>query len=61
VSLLDGKTGIWSVSNLERSVIRRYPIKMITEVIPNQLKLDYALWTRKAVRNLIERGFNIVK
>ncbi|PCI06969.1 MAG: IS630 family transposase [Flavobacteriaceae bacterium] len=33
--------------------------KMITDVMPDQLKLDYALWTTKAVRDLIEREFNI--
>lgn len=33
--------------------------QMITDVMPDQLKLDYALWTTKAVRDLIEREFNI--
>ena len=26
--------------------------KMITDVMPDQLKLDYALWTRKAVKEI---------
>jgi transposase len=34
--------------------------KMITDVMPDQLKLDYALWTTRAIRDLIEREFNIV-
>ena len=34
--------------------------KMITDVMPDQLKLSYALWTRKAVKELIEREFGIV-
>ncbi len=33
--------------------------KMITETMPNQLKLDFALWTTKAVKELILREFNI--
>jgi transposase len=32
---------------------------MITDVMPDQLKLDYALWTRKAVKELVEREFGI--
>jgi transposase len=32
---------------------------MITDVMPDQLKLDYALWTRKAVKELVKREFNI--
>ncbi len=28
---------------------------MITDVMPDQLKLPYALWTRKAVKELVER------
>ncbi len=34
--------------------------KMIIDIMPDQLKLDYALWTRKAVKELIEREFGIV-
>ncbi len=33
--------------------------KMITETMPDQLKLDFALWTTKAVKELILREFNI--
>lgn len=28
---------------------------MITDTMPDQLKLDYALWTTKAIKELIER------
>ena len=34
--------------------------KMIIDIMPDQLNLDYALWTRKAVKELIEREFGIV-
>lgn len=34
--------------------------KMIVDVMPDQLKLDYALWTRKAVKELVEREFRVV-
>lgn len=34
--------------------------KMITDVMPEQLKLDYGLWTRKAVKELVEREFGVV-
>lgn len=33
--------------------------KMIVDVMPDQLKLPYALWTRKAVRDLVKREFDI--
>lgn len=34
--------------------------KMITDTMPDQLKLDFALWTRKAVKELVEREFGLV-
>lgn len=34
--------------------------KMITDKMPDQLRLDFALWTRKAVKELVEREFDIV-
>ena len=34
--------------------------KMITDTMPDQLKLPYALWTRKAVKELVEREFGIL-
>jgi transposase len=33
---------------------------MILDKMPDQLKLNYALWTRKAIKELIEREFGIV-
>jgi len=33
--------------------------KMILDVMPDQLKLPYALWTRKAVGELVKREFDI--
>ncbi len=33
--------------------------KMIIDKMPDQLKLPYALWTRKAIRDLIKRTYNI--
>ena len=34
--------------------------KMILDTMPDQLKLSYSLWTRKAVKELIERELGIV-
>ena len=34
--------------------------KMITDTMPDQLKLDFALWTTKAIKELIERKFDII-
>lgn len=34
--------------------------KMIIDKMPDQLKLSFSLWTRKAVKELIEREFGIV-
>ena len=33
---------------------------MIIDKMPDQLKLDFSLWTRKAVKELIEREFGII-
>ena len=33
--------------------------KMIIDVMPDQVKLDYALWTRRAVKELIERELGV--
>lgn len=33
---------------------------MIIDKMPDQLKLDFALWTRKAVKELVEQEFGIV-
>ncbi len=34
--------------------------KMIIDTMPDQLKLSFSLWTRKAVKELVERALNIV-
>ena len=34
--------------------------KMIIDTMPNQLKLSFSLWTRKAVKELVERELNII-
>lgn len=34
--------------------------RMIIDKMPDQLKLDFALWTRKAVKELVERELDIV-
>lgn len=34
--------------------------KMIIDTMPDQLKLDFALWTRKAVKELVEREFGVI-
>ena len=33
--------------------------QMITDTMPDQLKLDFALWTTRAIKELIMREFNI--
>ncbi|MDR1054327.1 MAG: winged helix-turn-helix domain-containing protein [Prevotellaceae bacterium] len=33
---------------------------MIIDKMPGQLKLDFALWIRKAVKALVEQEFGIV-
>lgn len=32
---------------------------LIIDKMPEQLKLDYALWTKKAVKDLVEREFGV--
>jgi transposase len=34
--------------------------KMILDTMPDQLKLPYALWTRKAVKDLVKRELGVV-
>lgn len=34
--------------------------KMIVDKMPDQLKMDFGLWTRKAVKELVEREFGVV-
>lgn len=59
--LADNKRGVKSEDKKLLSKAQEQAIqKMIIDVMPDQLKLDYALWTRKAVKELIEREFKIV-
>lgn len=59
--LKDKKRG---VSSEDKKLISRFQEKqiqnMIIDVMPDQLKLPYALWTRNAVKELVEREFGIV-
>ncbi|WP_313382091.1 IS630 family transposase [Proteiniphilum saccharofermentans] len=64
----DGTKGLHSAKRGARSEDRkllslkkeRQVQKMITDKMPDQLKLDFALWTRKAVKELIEKEFGII-
>ncbi len=44
------------LTSAQEQAIRR----MIVDRMPEQLKLDFALWTRKAVKELVEREFGVV-
>lgn len=59
--LLDHKRGIKSEAkkllNLEQEKAIQ---KMILDTMPDQLKLSYSLWTRKAVKELVDREYKIV-
>jgi transposase len=44
------------LSNVQEKTIQL----MIIDKMPDQLKLDYALWTRKAVKELVYREFGVV-
>ena len=59
--LMDKKRGVKSEDKkLLNSKQEKEIQKMICDIMPDQLKLPYALWTRKAVKELIEREFDIV-
>jgi transposase len=59
--LKDKKRGVSSEDRKLISISQEKQIQnMITDVMPDQLKLPYALWTRKAVKELVEREFGIV-
>jgi transposase len=60
-ALIEKKRGVKSedkklLSNAQELEIQ----KMITDTMPDQLKLAYGLWTRKAVKELIEREYGVV-
>lgn len=55
------KRGIKSEDKKLLSVQQEQQIQeMICDIMPDQLKLPYALWTRKAVKELIERDFGVI-
>ena len=58
--LTDNKRGVSSQDKKLLSQAQELEIQsMITDVMPDQLKLDFALWTRKAVKELVEREYGI--
>lgn len=44
------------LSNKQEKAIQ----KMIVDTMPDQLKFPYSLWTRKAVKELVEREFGVL-
>lgn len=60
-ALKDNTRGVKSEDKKLLSTVQEKEIqKMIIDVMPDQLKLDYALWTRKAVKELVEREFGVI-
>jgi len=58
--LQEGVRGVKSVDKKRLSDYQEQAIQdMITDKMPDQLKLDFSLWTRKAVKELVEREFGI--
>lgn len=55
------KKGVKSEDKKLLSTLQEKEIQsLIVDRMPDQLKLDYALWTRKAVKELVEREFGVV-
>ncbi|MDI9365486.1 MAG: hypothetical protein QM541_11080 [Flavobacterium sp.] len=59
---LKGKTrGVKSEDKKLLSASQEKTIQlMLIDKMPDQLKLPYALWTRKAVKELVERALGVV-
>jgi len=58
--LVDNKRGVKSEEKKLLSSGQEKDVqKMILDTMPDQLKLPYSLWTRKAVMELIEREFGV--
>lgn len=58
--MVDSKRGVKSADKKLLNQSQEQAIqKMIIDVMPDQLKLDYALWTRRAVKELIERELGV--
>ena len=61
VGLKEKKRGVRSEDRKLLSFKQEKEIQlMLIDKMPDQLKLDFALWTRKAVKELIEREYGIV-
>jgi transposase len=59
--LVGSKRGVKSEDKKLLSTEQELSIqKMIIDKMPDQLKLSFSLWTRKAVKELIEREFGVV-
>ena len=59
--LVDNKRGVKSADvKLLTSKQEKAIQKMILDTMPDQLKLPYSLWTRKAVKELVEGEYGIV-
>jgi transposase len=59
--LVGAKRGVKSENKKLLSFSQEKQIQnMIIDKMPDQIKLPFALWTRKAVRELIEREFGVV-
>src|SRR5690554_2806152 len=54
------KKGVKSEDKKLLSDEQESAVQMLVDKMPEQLKLDFALWTRKAVKELVEREFGIV-
>lgn len=55
------KKGVKSEDKKLLSIAQEKAIQlMIIDKMPDQLKLDYGLWTRKAVKELVEREFGVI-
>ncbi len=58
--LVDNKRGVKSEDvKLLTARQEKEVQKMILDTMPDQLKLPYSLWTRKAVKELVEREYSI--
>ena len=58
--LIGLKRGVKSEDKKLLSVSQEQQIQaMICDIMPDQLKLPYALWTRKAVKELIDQKFGV--
>lgn len=61
IGLAAKKRGVKSEDKKLLSIANEKAIQlMIIDKMPDQLKLDYGLWTRKAVKELVEREFGVV-